>query len=412
MKNILIIPPFNPYPLVSGGHQAIFNGIAILKDVANVYIYVETTESQHKRGEDRLIEEALPFVHVLSNIDPASKHTIKWYWKVLMNKLKGKLGINDAPKEVANPQLRIESISELSEHKITFVLNAIKQYHIDIVQVEMMPDIRLINSLPKEVKTIFVQHEIKFVRDELFLQTMENITETMNAMYNQNKKEEIELHNKYDHVITLSLIDTKKLIEAGVTTPITTSLAIVNPSLCQLTVETSVRKVLSYVGPESHYPNYDGIMWFLENCWPLLLARDPEYDFQIIGKWSEQTANELAQKYNNKVHCVGFVDDLRKALAGTTMIVPLNIGSGIRMKILEAAQLNVPVVTTHVGGEGLPLIDGENSFITDIPSQFIDDILKLQDKSLRQKFVMSLRGVIAAKYSIQALRESRISLYQ
>ena len=45
MKNILIIPPFNPYPLISGGHQAIFNGIAILKDVANVYVYVETTES-------------------------------------------------------------------------------------------------------------------------------------------------------------------------------------------------------------------------------------------------------------------------------------------------------------------------------------------------------------------------------
>jgi glycosyltransferase involved in cell wall biosynthesis len=186
----------------------------------------------------------------------------------------------------------------------------------------------------------------------------------------------------------------------------------VNPSLHQTHREEKIRKVLSYVGPEMHYPNYDGIMWFLENCWPLLQAKDQEYTMQIIGLWSEQTATELAEKYHNKVKCVGFVDDLGEALSGTTMIVPLNIGSGIRMKILEAAQLNVPVVTTSVGGEGLPLKDGENSYVADEPNLFVDDILNLQDKSLREKFVTNLRKEIATKYSLQALKDSRISLYQ
>ena len=412
MKNILIIPPFNPYPLVSGGHQGIFNGIAILKDVANVYLYAKTTESQYKRGEYRQIETILPFVHVLPNIDPASKHTIKWYWKVLMNKIRSTLGIKEAAKEAAIPRLRLEPICDLSEHEIKFVLDAIKEYHIDIVQVEMMPYIKLINYLPKTVRTIFVQHEIKFVRDELLLQTMENVTEEMKAMYVRNKKEEIELHNKYDYVITMSPIDSQKLLDAGVSTQIKTSLSIVNPALRQPSGEEKTRKVLSYVGPEMHYPNYDGIMWFLENCWSLLQVKDPEYTMQIIGLWSEQTATELAEKYHHKVKCVGFVDDLGEALAGTTMIVPLNIGSGIRMKILEAAQLNVPVVTTPVGGEGLPLIDGENSFVTNDPKQFVDDILQLQDNALREKFVTNLRKEIASKYSLQALKESRISLYQ
>ena len=412
MKNILIIPPFNPYPLVSGGHQAIFNGIAILKDVANVYIYVETTESQYKRGECRQIEKVLPFVHVAANIDPASKHTIKWYWKVLMNKLKGVLGIKETQKQVEKQELGLEPICELSDCKIEFVLDAIEKYHLDIVQVEMMPDIKLINYLPKTVKTIFVQHEIKFVRDELLLKTMNPVSEEMQAMYIQNKQEEVALHNQYDHVITLSPIDTQKLIEAGVTTPITTSLAIVNPSLHQTHREEKIRKVLSYVGPENHYPNFDGVMWFLDNCWSKLMELDDEYTFQIIGLWSEDTANELLVKYNGKVRCVGFVENLADTLDGTTMIVPLNIGSGIRMKILEAAQLNVPVVTTPVGGEGLPLIDGENCFVTNNPSQFVDDILKLQDKSLREKFITNLRRVIASKYSIQALKESRENLYK
>lgn len=412
MRNVLIIPPFNPYPLVSGGHQAIFNGIAILKDVVNVYVYVETTESQYKRGEYRQIKTILPFVHVLANIDPASRHTIKWYWKVLKNKFRSALGIKEAAKKVAIPRLGLESICDLSEHEIKFVLDAIKEYHIDIVQVEMMPYIKFINYLPKTVRTIYVQHEIKFVRDELLLKTVENVTDEMKAIYVCNKKEEIELHNQYDYVITLSPIDTHKLKEAGVTAPITTSLAIVNPALRQSSQEKEVRKVLSYVGPEHHYPNYDGIMWFLENCWPLLQAKDQEYTMQIIGLWSEQTAAELAEKYHNKVKCVGFVDDLGEALSGTTMIVPLNIGSGIRMKILEAAQLNVPVVTTSVGGEGLPLKDGENSYVADEPNLFVDDILNLQDKSLREKFVTNLRKEIATKYSLQALKDNRISLYQ
>ena len=411
MKNILIIPPFNPYPLISGGHQAIFNGIAILKGVANVYVYVETTESKYKRGEDRLFEQALPFVHVLANIDPSSRHTIKWYWKVLMNKLRGALGIKEAKKQVVNPILGIEPICELSDLKVEFILNSIKRYHIDIVQVEMMPDIKLVNYLPKEVETIFVQHEIKFVRDGLLLQTMEHVTEEMQTMYAQNKKEEIELHNKYDHVITLSPIDTQKLIESGVSTPITTSLAIVSSSSNQSSNETSVRKVLSFVGPESHYPNYDGIIWFLDNCWPLLQAKDPEYIFQIIGMWSEQTSTEFAAKYYNKVKCVGFVEDLGETIAGTTMIVPLNIGSGIRMKILEAAQLRVPVVSTTVGAEGLPLKNGEDIIIADTPDDFVEAICRLEDTLLVERLVNNMQQTVLSKFSLQALRDNRRSLY-
>lgn len=414
MKNVLIIPPFNPYPLVSGGHQGIFNGIAILKDIANVYVYIETTESKHNRGEDTAIEKVLPFVHVLYNIDSASRHTVKWYLNVLWNKINSYLPHRNETK-IANvsktPQSILQSIDDIPEHRRQFLLDAIQRYQIDIVQVDMMTNIKLVNYLPKDVRKIFIQHEIKFVRDELFLQTIDNITLELQEQYIQGKQEEIELHNKYDYVVTVSPIDAEKLKDAGVTTTIIPSLSVVN-HVDNVEGKKPISKILSYVGPEMHYPNYDGVMWFLDNCWSKLMELDDEYTFQIIGLWSEDTANELLVKYNGKVRCVGFVENLAEALDGTTMIVPLNIGSGIRMKILEAAQLNVPVVTTPVGGEGLPLIDGENCFVTNNPSQFVDDILKLQDKSLREKFITNLRRVIASKYSIQALKESRENLYK
>ncbi len=416
MKNVLIIPPFNPYPLISGGHQAIFNGVAILKDVANVYIYLSVTEGEHRRGEDRQIEKVLPFVHVLSDVFPVLRHTFKWYLNVLWNKIKKILHYSKNKRKAVvsheKPETILYEIGDISEHKVQFILDAINKYHIDIVQVEMIPDIKIVNYLPSNIETIFVQHEIKFVRDELLIKTMNNVTNEMLEQLQRNKSEEIELHNKYSNVVTLSPIDTQKLIEAGVTTPIITSLAVVNPSVGNENNKRGVTKILSFVGPESHYPNYDGVMWFLENCWPKLLEKDSDYTLQIIGLWSDMTAAELADKYDNKVKCLGFVKNLADVLVGTTMIVPLNIGSGIRMKILEAAQLNVPVVSTTVGCEGLPMLDGENGFVTNDVNEFAEDIIKLQDSKLRNIFIANLRKLIISKYSLKALEESRIALYR
>ena len=99
------------------------------------------------------------------------------------------------------------------------------------------------------------------------------------------------------------------------------------------------------------------------------------------------------------------------AIRGTIMIVPLKIGSGIRMKILEAAQLEVPVVATPVGAEGLPVKDDEHAFITDDAETFVDDIFKLQDIALQKSFVCNMKEVIEKNYSMAALKENRSSLY-
>ena len=228
-------------------------------------------------------------------------------------------------------------------------------------------------------------------------------------LWRKNKLVEIELLNKFDYVITLSSIDSEKLKEEKVTTEIITSLATVKENQLEIP-QQPIRKVLSYLGPEFHYPNYEGVMWFLDNCWTQILAKDKDYSLQIIGKWSSMTINLIEKKYKN-VKCVGFVNDLVQTLSGTTMIVPLNIGSGIRMKILEAAQYNVPVVTTSVGVEGLPLVNGVHLFVADTSEDFIESILRLQNNELREKFIDATKNVIKYNYSVNKLKESREFLY-
>ena len=94
------------------------------------------------------------------------------------------------------------------------------------------------------------------------------------------------------------------------------------------------------------------------------------------------------------------------------MIVPITIGSGIRMKILEASSLGVPFVSTSVGAEGLPVENGKNCFIADDKEMFVNCILKLQDTTIQEKFIENAHTMILEKFSIKALRENRLDIYK
>lgn len=419
MKNILIIPPFNPYPLISGGHQAIFNGIAVLKGIFNVYLITPITETQYKRGEHEAILKELPFVHVIPFILPETKHTLKWYRSVLKNKLKAytwKLHLSPSAQVEKGcsghsvPEFAITDwIGDTYEEEIQLVQKSIKKYHVDIVQCEMIPALTLCAYIPSSVRKIFVHHELRYVRNELLLLQHPEVSKELMEKVCEDKEKEIDYLNRYDTVVTLSAIDTQKLVEAGVKVPISTSFAVVK-DIPQMIPPVASEKRLIFIGPEFHAPNYEGVMWFLENCWAKIRAADPTYRFDIIGKWSGETATTLASKYEG-VTCLGFVDDLHAATRGATMIVPIIVGSGIRMKILEAAQWGVPIVTTTVGAEGLPLKQGEHVMIADTAEEFVKAIVAFEKMDKRQSCINAILKDVLPHYTMVALKNNRLNCY-
>src|SRR5690606_29781818 len=117
------------------------------------------------------------------------------------------------------------------------------------------------------------------------------------------------------------------------------------------------------------YPNLDGIDWFLSNCWGEIQRLNPGVKLSVVGRWSEEK-KKWFDGYEN-VSFEGFVPDLETVMRGSVMIVPLRIGSGMRMKILEGVSYHVPVVSTSVGAEGLPMVNDINCKIADSASDFI-----------------------------------------
>ena len=412
MSRVLFVLPFLPYPMTTGGHQAIYNGIAAaIASGAQVYItYPEYADQSMDRV--KMSQELDADIHIFpyaTYVSLKRERVLSVIYKIkydLKRMIKG--GTTEDPNQNIYGQW-LDLLLPRSEDFCRFVNDLVERYEIDIVQCELLSTMAFVLTLPPKVKKYFVHHELGFVREGLHpISQLEPLAASANRTIHQLI--EINLLNRFDTIITLSEIDTHKLQEAGVTTPVLSSFATINRKP-KTSLESSCGFVLSFVGPEIHSPNKEGILWFLDSCWQRLLKSNPNYELRIIGLWSKETQRQLSDRYQN-VHFLGYVDDLAATLKNTIMIVPIQVGSGIRMKILEAGMIGVPVVTTAVGVEGIPLVDGENCFIANTADAFVQSILKLSEQTLREHFIVSAQKVISKNYSLEALIKNREHLYQ
>lgn len=424
-KKILFIIPWLPYPLISGGHHGLMNAMIALKDEFDIHIAFKVYDAEKYEENKKGFIELVPHAHLypLLREDRIEVQKPEFpFWYRLASHLKAYIqncikkrnsgnikNIDDVKEENAMPSSWIYSVSPLDKFWLDHISKICVEHHFDIIQVEMPWLISQVLTLPKETKKIFVHHELGFVRRSLEIEPYIN-NEYVKACKSFADMAEIGLLNMYDGVITVSPIDREKLIEKGVTVPVFSSFSIVNQPK-DIERRTIDAKHLSFIGPDSHTPNFMGITWFLDNCWPLLKSKDREYKLSIIGGWSQEHIDEYTNKYPN-VEFLGYVDNLGDAIKGTIMIVPITIGSGIRMKILEASSLGVPFVSTSVGAEGLPVENGKNCFIADDKEMFVNCILKLQDTTIQEKFIENAHTMILEKFSIKALRENRLDIYK
>jgi glycosyltransferase involved in cell wall biosynthesis len=129
---------------------------------------------------------------------------------------------------------------------------------------------------------------------------------------------------------------------------------------------------LGFIGSLDWTPNIEGLKWFLENVWGQFLKDKSQFKLHIAGRNAPDWLLKLNVD-NLKVH--GEIADAHRFTAQhPVMIVPLFSGSGIRVKILESMMLGRVVITTKIGMEGIPAIDGESVLIANTAAEFIEKI--------------------------------------
>ena len=158
---------------------------------------------------------------------------------------------------------------------------------------------------------------------------------------------------------------------------------------------------LLFFGAIDYHPNTDGLLFFLREVMPLLVARYPALKLSIVGR--RPPPSILAFRGPN-VEVTGVVDDLRPYMArATAVLAPLFIGGGTRLKILEAMAMGKPIVSTSLGAEGLAVKHDEHLLLADDAPAFAREVGRLIDYPLLgRKLGEAARALVVARYGWRA----------
>lgn len=178
-----------------------------------------------------------------------------------------------------------------------------------------------------------------------------------------------------------------------------------------LNLEPSSLNLVS-LGTMFYPPNIEGVLWFAREIFPLILAEVPNATYTIIGPRPPASIFELARR-NPNIRVTGYLKDLQPALAASAaLIVPLLSGGGMRVKILEALALGLPIISTTIGAESIRLENGRTALLADTPKEFAQACLKiLGDFTIRKELAGAGRQLAIELYDYQKAYEPLKAVY-
>jgi sugar transferase (PEP-CTERM/EpsH1 system associated) len=165
-----------------------------------------------------------------------------------------------------------------------------------------------------------------------------------------------------------------------------------------------------FVGSMNYAPNVDAVEFFCAEILPRVAAAVPHVRFTIVGANPPPPVQRLA---NARVTVTGFVPDVRPYYAAASAtVVPLRVGGGIRMKILEGLALGAAMVSTTIGAEGLGLADGRDLLVADTAEAFADAVVRLiREPALRAALAAHGRETAVTRFSWDAVGATLTAIY-
>jgi sugar transferase (PEP-CTERM/EpsH1 system associated) len=150
-------------------------------------------------------------------------------------------------------------------------------------------------------------------------------------------------------------------------------------------------------------PNVDAVLWFAQEVFPLIRRESPETRFWVVGKNPHPRLAPLAG--DPGVVLTGWVDDVRPYIAGAGVyVVPLRIGGGTRLKVLEAMAMGKAIVSTALGCEGFDLVPDQELVVADAPPGFAAAVLALlRDPERRARLGRAGRRFAGSRYDWRAI---------
>jgi glycosyltransferase involved in cell wall biosynthesis len=172
----------------------------------------------------------------------------------------------------------------------------------------------------------------------------------------------------------------------------------VDTSSIRITCDAPEPDTLIFNGAVTYAANYDAMDYFLREVFPLIRAEVPEAHLRITGSTKGVSINMLPS--GGLVTFTGYLEDIHSAVSSSCVcVVPLRLGGGTRLKILEAMALGTPIVSTSKGAEGLDVEAGKHLLIADTPGEFAAQTVRvLREPLLRQALAKNAAQLVRDRY--------------
>jgi polysaccharide biosynthesis protein PslH len=284
----------------------------------------------------------------------------------------------------------------------------------DIVQVEFaqMAAFRFRMEAQRRYRTLLDEHNIEF---DIVRRTASAEVSALRRLYSsvdyrKLAREERAAWRRLDGVSLTSERDAAMLRELEPETPVRVVPNGVDVNLFRPAEQAPEPDNLLFFGAMNYYPNQDGIGFFLERIFPLIVARRPSTKLWIVGPG----ADDLHKHRGPNVEVTGFVDKVEPYIdRATAVVVPLRLGGGTRLKIVEAMAKGKPIVSTRIGAEGIDVVDGRSALLADEPADFAEQVERvLSDSALARALGDEARELAVSRYSWPALVKGLEALYE
>jgi polysaccharide biosynthesis protein PslH len=246
-------------------------------------------------------------------------------------------------------------------------------------------------------------HNIDYELARQYARSGDSLARRLYAEANGRKlrREELGTYRDADGVYLCSAADEQRLLDQvpGARTAVIPNAADVEYYQPRRTDPRPDGRTVVFFGLLSTYPNLDGVIHFVQDIWPRIAEAHPDARLKIVG--GRPTTSLLALAGPRGVEFTGFVPDLRPHLAAAAaLVVPLRLGGGTRLKIVEGMAMGKAIVSTTLGAEGIEAVPGRDLLIEDQPAAFADAVNRLlADPHLAARIGQSARRLALERYS-------------
>lgn len=171
--------------------------------------------------------------------------------------------------------------------------------------------------------------------------------------------------------------------------------------------------ILIYTGGMNMFANRDAVLHFVREIWPGVAGRVPDARFVAVGQDPPPELRQAAAA-DRRIVVTGKVPDIRPHVgAAAIYVVPLRVGGGTRLKVLDAMASGKAIVSTTIGCEGLEVEPGRHLLVADGPDRFADTVVALlADEGRRRALGAAARSLVEARYTWPAVGRRLLDAYR